>query len=66
MIVKHNDSYLSAYSLNQPFAVREGQRVDGGQRLASIGQGSSKMRTLHFEIRRDGNPVSPRSLLRRR
>ena len=65
VIVKHNRSYLSAYSLNQPFSVREGQRVNGGQMLASIGQGSSKMRMMHFEIRRDGNPVSPRSLLRR-
>ena len=65
VIVKHNDSYLSAYSLNQPFTVREGQRLDGGERIARIGQGSSKMRMLHFEIRRDGNPVSPRSLLRR-
>ena len=65
VIVKHNDSYLSAYSLNQPFSVREGQRVNGGQRIAGIGRGSSKMRMLHFEIRRDGNPVSPRSLLRR-
>ena len=66
VIVKHNDSYLSAYSLNQPFFVKEGQRVNGGQRIASIGRGSSKLRTLHFEIRRDGNPVSPRSLLRRK
>ncbi len=66
VIVKHNDSYLSAYSLNQPFTVKEGQRVNGGQRIASIGRGSSKLRTLHFEIRRDGNPVSPRSLLRRK
>ena len=66
VIVKHNESYLSAYSLNQPFTVQEGQRVNGGQRIASIGQGSSKTRTLHFEIRRDGNPVSPRTLLRRR
>ena len=64
VIVKHNDSYLSAYSLNQPFAVREGQRVNGGQRIAGIAGGSAKTRMLHFEIRRDGNPVSPRSLLR--
>ena len=64
VIVKHDDSYLSAYSLNQPFTVREGQRVNGGQRIANVTQGSAKARTLHFEIRRDGNPVSPRSLLR--
>ena len=66
VIVKHNDSYLSAYSLNQPFSVKEGQRVNGGQRIAGIGQGSTKMRMLHFEIRRDGNPVGPRTLLRRK
>ena len=65
VIVKHDDSYLSAYSLNQPFTVREGQRVKGGERIAAITQGSVKARTLHFEIRRDGNPVSPRTLLRR-
>lgn len=64
VIVKHNDSYLSAYSLNQPFNVREGQRVRGGDRIASIAQGSAATRKLHFEIRRDGNPVSPRSLMR--
>jgi len=66
VIVKHNKHYLSAYSLNQPFAVREGQQVRGGDRIASVGQGSAKARTLHFEIRRDGNPISPKSLLRRR
>lgn len=64
VIVKHNDSYLSAYSLNQPFTVREGQRLNGGQRIANIAQGSAKTRMLHFEIRRDGTPVSPRTLLR--
>ena len=66
VILKHNDSYLSAYSLNQPFSVREGQSVHGGERIASIGQGTSKLRMLHFEIRRDGDPVSPRKLMRGR
>ncbi len=66
VIVKHNETYLSAYSLNHPYAVREGQRLRAGDRIASMGEGSKKSRTLHFEIRRDGNPVDPRKLIRGR
>ncbi len=66
VIIKHNDTYLSAYSLNHPYAVREGQRLKTGDRIANMGNGSAKSRTLHFEIRRDGNPVDPKKLLRKR
>ena len=66
VIIKHNDTYLSAYSLNHPHSVREGQRLKSGDRIASMGRGSAKSRTLHFEIRRDGNPVDPRKMLRGR
>ena len=66
VILKHNDTFLSAYSLNHPYAVREGQRLKTGDRIARMGNGSAKSRTMHFEIRRNGDPVDPRRLLRKR
>ena len=66
VILKHDERHLSAYGLNQPIAVREGQKVNAQERIANIGSGAAAARTLHFEIRRDGKPVSPRTLLRKR
>lgn len=66
VILKHDERHLSAYGLNQPIAVREGQQVGAQGRIANVRAGGISARTLHFEIRRDGKPVSPRTLLRKR
>ncbi len=58
IIVKHDARWLSAYSFNQRTRVNEGQIVKAGEPLADIkGEGSQAL--LHFEIRRDGDPVDP-------
>ena len=64
VIVRHNAQYLSAYSVNQSLAVREGQSIKAGHTIAVIRGGRAKAQTLHFEIRRNGQPVSPRAVLR--
>ncbi|MGB0623830.1 MAG: peptidoglycan DD-metalloendopeptidase family protein [Luminiphilus sp.] len=66
LIVKHNDTYLSAYGHNDALLVAEGQRVDAGQVIARMGSTSSDSVKLHFEIRRNGRPVNPTSLLPQR
>ena len=66
LIVKHNDTYLSAYGHNDALLVAEGQRVDAGQVIAHMGSTSSDSVKLHFEIRRNGRPVNPTSLLPQR
>lgn len=59
IIIKHNDSYLSAYAYNKTVTVREGQMVAAGQKIATLGHADSGIVMLHFEIRRNGKPVNP-------
>ena len=63
IIVKHNDTYLSAYGYNASLLVKEGQAITKGQRIATMGEGPERKARLHFEIRRNGQPVNPRQYL---
>ncbi len=63
VIIRHAAGYLSAYGFNADAAVAEGKNVKVGARLADIG-GTGRAAKLHFEIRKDGEPISPRSVLR--
>ncbi len=59
IIVKHNRTFLSAYAHNREIAVKEGQQVAKGQKIAEMGDTDSDQVKLHFEIRRLGKPVDP-------
>lgn len=59
VIIKHNDSFLSAYAYNRNILVSEGQRVSKGQVIARIGKTETRNSVLHFEIRKHGKPVNP-------
>ena len=63
IILKHNDTYLSAYGYNASLLVKEGENVKKGQRIATMGEGPERKPRLHFEIRRNGKPVNPRQFL---
>jgi lipoprotein NlpD len=63
IIIKHNDTYLSAYGHNASLLVREGEAIRKGQRIATMGEGPGREPRLHFEIRRNGKPVDPRHYL---
>jgi len=63
IILKHNDTYLSAYGYTTSLLVKEGQEVKQGQRIATMGEGPERKPRLHFEIRRNGKPVNPRQQL---
>lgn len=63
IILKHNDSHLSAYGYNQSLRVSEGERVRAGQVIALMGRGPADQPLLHFEIRVDGKPVDPARFL---
>lgn len=63
VIIKHNDSLLSAYGHNSKRLVTEGQRVSAGQVIARMGSSGASRVELSFQIRKDGNPVDPMSYL---
>jgi lipoprotein NlpD len=63
IILKHNDTYLSAYGHNAMLLVKEGETVRKGQRIATMGEGPGREPSLHFEIRKNGEPVNPRQYL---
>jgi len=59
IIIKHDDTYLTVYAHNRELLVKEGDRVNKGQRIAEMGNIDSEHVGLHFEIRRLGKPVDP-------
>jgi len=64
VILKHNDTYLSAYGHNSRLLVTQGQDVAAGATIALMGVGPERQPRLHFEIRRDGAPIDPLLFLR--
>lgn len=63
VIIKHNDTWLSAYAHNDNLVVKEQQEVKRGQKIAEMGSTDADQVKLHFEIRRQGKPVDPAKLL---
>jgi lipoprotein NlpD len=65
IIVQHNENYLTAYGHNRKILVQQGDQVTKGQRIAEMGLAAGQP-LLHFEVRREGEPVDPAALLPRR
>jgi lipoprotein NlpD len=59
IIVKHNDTFLSAYAYNRKRLVKEGTWVKRGTQIAEMGSWENNIAALHFQIRKDGEPVDP-------
>lgn len=66
LIIKHDDSFLSAYAHNDKLLVSEGQRVEPGQPIALMGDSEATEVMLHFEIRKGGMAVEPLQYLPQR
>ena len=63
VILKHNNTYLTAYAHNQALLVKEDQAVRRGQKIAEMGSSDAERVQLHFEIRKQGKPIDPARLL---
>jgi septal ring factor EnvC (AmiA/AmiB activator) len=66
LIVDHGDSYMSLYGHNESLLVEEGDWVETGQVIASMGKsGGNSEPGLYFEIRYRGKPQNPLRWARR-
>jgi lipoprotein NlpD len=63
VIIKHNDTWLSAYAHNDNIVVKEQDEVKRGQKIAEMGSTDADQVKLHFEVRRQGKPVDPARVL---
>lgn len=66
VIIKHNDTFLSAYAHNRETFVTEGQRVGARFVVGALGQDRQRRNALHFQIRKNGKPVNPLAYLPKR
>ena len=65
IIIKHDETFLSAYAHNSRLLVKEGDQVKVGQVIAEMGSSGTDRVKLHFEIRHKGQPVDPLTYLPR-
>ena len=66
VIISHEGKLLSAYGHNQSLSVKVGDVVTVGQVIAKMGSTGTDRVKLHFEIRKQGKPINPVSLLPKR
>ena len=59
VIIKHDNTYLTAYAHNRTLLVKEGDAVRKGQKIAEMGDTDTNSVKLHFELRVNGKPVNP-------
>ena len=59
VIIKHDNTYLTAYAHNRTLLVKEGDTVKKGQKIAEMGDTDATSVKLHFELRVNGKPVNP-------
>lgn len=60
VIIDHGFGYRTRYAHLQDFSVKQGQRVERGQAIGSVGStGTSTAPHLHYEVFRDNERVNP-------
>ncbi len=65
IIVDHGSDYLSIYGNNDALLKEVGDRVSGGDAIASVGAGGVGSESgLYFEIRHQGQPLDPMQWVR--
>ena len=63
IIIKHNQTFLSAYAHTSKILVEENDIVKKGQVIANLGDTDSIKPILHFQIRKNGKSVDPRKYI---
>ena len=60
ILVSHSGGWVSAYAHSSANLVQRGEKVTRGQTIAKSGRtGNATVPKLHFELRKNSNPVNP-------
>jgi lipoprotein NlpD len=62
VVIKHDQGFISVYANNSKILVKEGQKIEKGQKIAETGHADGSDLALHFELRQQGKPLDPSSL----
>lgn len=66
IMIRHSNNYITAYAHNTDLLVKEGEQVQSGQRIATMGSsGQTNQVGLEFQVRLNGSPIDPRAVLGR-
>ena len=63
VLIKHIDGYITAYAHNSKMFVKSGDNVTAGQKIAEMGSSGASRVMLEFQVRLDGKPVNPSTVL---
>ncbi|MFU8928082.1 LysM peptidoglycan-binding domain-containing M23 family metallopeptidase [Acinetobacter puyangensis] len=63
ILVRHSNGYITAYAHNSKLLVKVGDRVTSGQKIAEMGNSGATSTMLQFQIRLDGKPIDPITVL---
>ena len=64
VVIEHEQGYITLYGHLSEAIVQDGQYIKGGQPIAYMGStGNSTGPHLHFEVRKNGVPINPYSIL---
>jgi murein DD-endopeptidase MepM/ murein hydrolase activator NlpD len=62
--LRHRDGFTTRYAHLSRIRVSEGERVSRGERIGDMGNtGRSTGTHLHYEVRRNGDPVNPMTFI---
>jgi len=60
IIIDHGQGYMTLYAFNQSLYKRNGETVNAGDIIASVGQSGGRSQSgLYFGIRKKGTPIDP-------
>lgn len=63
VLIKHINGYITAYAHNSKMNVKSGENVTAGQKIAEMGSSGTTRTMLEFQVRLDGKPINPVSVL---
>lgn len=63
VLIRHINGFVTAYAHNSKILVAENDRVRAGQKIAEMGSSGATQTMLEFQVRLNGKPVNPVTLL---